>query len=292
MMIDLTQIQMPLSAPIGQTGKPAHEKLFRMKHDNDRMAGSMPVWEYRKTTVTQNQIEGRLANAAAQQIHEDKRFDTAMAYAMETNEKNVAPPSQPENFGLGDLLDIVNPLQHLPLVGHIYRAVTGDEIKPSMKIVGGALYGGVAGAASGIANAIIEEETGKDISGNVMAMVKKEKNISQPLTPPQNIIQPEAQISRALAALEENPKGGPTLPPTLMGFTDQGIGRRKVYEYIPAADGRMAGSMIRVREEISAPDPIRQPITQVTLQPMPEIETETDNYSAARSPNKAVPTRT
>ncbi|MEQ8427368.1 MAG: hypothetical protein RLT87_12835 [Gammaproteobacteria bacterium] len=54
--------------------------------------------------------------------------------------------------GFADLLDIINPLQHIPLVGSIYRHITGDEIKPVMKIAGGALFGGPLGAAISVAS--------------------------------------------------------------------------------------------------------------------------------------------
>jgi hypothetical protein len=46
-----------------------------------------------------------------------------------------------------DLLDIVNPLQHIPGVSQLYRKLTGDEIKPSMELAGGALFGGPIGVA-------------------------------------------------------------------------------------------------------------------------------------------------
>lgn len=54
--------------------------------------------------------------------------------------------SSSEFFGkdgltFGDLLDVINPLQHIPMVSSIYRAVTGDEISPGARVAGGALYG-------------------------------------------------------------------------------------------------------------------------------------------------------
>ena len=33
-----------------------------------------------------------------------------------------------DGFSFGDILDFLNPLQNLPVVGSLYRAVTGDEI--------------------------------------------------------------------------------------------------------------------------------------------------------------------
>src|SRR5439155_22447572 len=38
-----------------------------------------------------------------------------------------------------DLVAIVNPLQHIPIVGSIYRAATGDDIGFMPRVIGGAL---------------------------------------------------------------------------------------------------------------------------------------------------------
>lgn len=61
-----------------------------------------------------------------------------------------------------DLLDIINPLQHLPIVSTIYRALTGDTIKPAMNILGGALYGGPVGLLAAYASAVVEQNTGRE----------------------------------------------------------------------------------------------------------------------------------
>src|SRR3546814_5593745 len=66
-----------------------------------------------------------------------------------------AQPARGE-LTFSDLLDLVNPLQHIPGVAQVYRAVTGDAIKPAVKIVGGALFGGPIGV---IASARSEEHT-------------------------------------------------------------------------------------------------------------------------------------
>lgn len=68
-----------------------------------------------------------------------------------------------------DFLDIINPLQHIPIVSTIYREITGDTIQPSMRIMGGILYGGAIGGMASIANAVIEQSTGKDVGDTVMA---------------------------------------------------------------------------------------------------------------------------
>lgn len=69
-----------------------------------------------------------------------------------------------------DLLDIVNPLQHLPVVGTLYRAITGDQMGAVSKIAGDALYGGVWGAVSAVADSAFEAITGKDFGSTVLAL--------------------------------------------------------------------------------------------------------------------------
>ncbi|WP_042699682.1 hypothetical protein [Azospirillum sp. B506] len=68
-----------------------------------------------------------------------------------------------------DFLDIINPLQHIPLVSTVYREITGDTIQPAMRIMGDMLYGGVIGGMASIANAVMEQATGKDVGETVMA---------------------------------------------------------------------------------------------------------------------------
>jgi hypothetical protein len=51
-----------------------------------------------------------------------------------------------DGFTFGDIIDIVNPLQHIPIINSIYRKISGDTIAPAMEIAGGALFGGPIGA--------------------------------------------------------------------------------------------------------------------------------------------------
>jgi hypothetical protein len=71
-----------------------------------------------------------------------------------------------------DLLDIVNPLQHLPVVGTLYRAISGDKIGKVEKIAGDALYGGLWGAVGSVADTAFEAITGKDFGSTVLAFAK------------------------------------------------------------------------------------------------------------------------
>ena len=74
-----------------------------------------------------------------------------------------------DGFSFDDLLDIINPLQHLPVVGTLYRSVAGDDLSPGSRILGGILFGGAYGLAASLANAVIEDGTGSDLGGTVLA---------------------------------------------------------------------------------------------------------------------------
>ncbi len=87
-------------------------------------------------------------------------------------------PFGKDGLTFDDVLDVVNPLHHIPVVGFIYRAITGDTISAASKITGGTLFGGVFGLVSAIADTILEETSGKDAGGHVMALMEAQENIS------------------------------------------------------------------------------------------------------------------
>lgn len=74
-----------------------------------------------------------------------------------------------DHFSFHDLLDAINPLQHIPIVSTIYRAVTGDTLGNAARVVGDGIYGGVIGVIAGLVDVSVIEATGKDIGQNVMA---------------------------------------------------------------------------------------------------------------------------
>jgi hypothetical protein len=74
-----------------------------------------------------------------------------------------------DGFTFTDLLDIVNPLQHIPVIGTIYRRITGDTLDPGARLAGGALFGGPIGVAVAGVNAALEDATGKDAGAHVLA---------------------------------------------------------------------------------------------------------------------------
>ncbi len=76
-----------------------------------------------------------------------------------------------DGFSFGDILDVINPLQHLPIISTVYRAFTGDDLSPASRVLGDTLFGGPIGAATGVANAILEYASGKDAGQHVLALL-------------------------------------------------------------------------------------------------------------------------
>jgi hypothetical protein len=76
------------------------------------------------------------------------------------------------SFSFKDLLDIVNPLQHLPVVGSIYRYLTGDEPAAGTRVIGDTLYGGPIGFGVSVAStALLTTADGKDLGERLLADV-------------------------------------------------------------------------------------------------------------------------
>lgn len=74
-----------------------------------------------------------------------------------------------DGFGFDDFLDIINPLQHIPVISSLYRELTGDEINPGSRIIGGGVFGGAIGLATSVVNTAIEAGTGKDAGEHVIS---------------------------------------------------------------------------------------------------------------------------
>lgn len=126
-----------------------------------------------KTPISQS-IE-TLSNAS---LHRENNytsdtFQTALLEQNSTEPKNTKPDNTSDEYNFSDVIDIINPLHHIPLINILYRGVSGDEIKPASQIIGGAIFSGPVGAASAVVNTVIEHETGHDITGNAIALVTR-----------------------------------------------------------------------------------------------------------------------
>lgn len=117
-------------------------------------------------------LEGEAAGQGARQADEPRsRAYRAADDRMAGMQTGRHAPNAEGEWSFWDFLDVINPLQHLPVISVIYRHLTGDEISGPARIIGDGLYGGPIGLASGVFNAAVEDATGRDIGGNIIAMV-------------------------------------------------------------------------------------------------------------------------
>lgn len=134
-------------------------KVVMRLDPSGRTAGPVPTFGsmVHETAMATNGLGNAYAPAAASSS-DPKTPDIAYDNENESNE-----------YTFNDLLDIINPLQHLPVIGTIYRQMSGDTMKGMSSILGGALFGGPIGAVASTANVIVHDRTGKDIAENAMA---------------------------------------------------------------------------------------------------------------------------
>ncbi len=135
------------------------------------------------------------------------------------------------SFGFGDLLDIVNPLHHIPVVSSIYRELSGDEISGPARMAGGTLYGGPVGFVASAFDTIMAAGSGEDMGGQVMAAVFGEEEAGRPsatavaeaASQPQRQQRASAE-GAAPASTEEPVQAAPAATPS-EGATSRGANR-------------------------------------------------------------------
>lgn len=233
----------PGSAPESGAAKP---RLHMRRDPDSRMAGSIPVWESGKSAA---QAATNTAPDFKTALHQSPLSHNAEDYNDIEPALGEGQGNPDDEFGFEDLIDIVNPLHHIPLVNIVYQNLSGDTIKPAGRIIGGAVFGGFAGAAAGIANVIVEEETGKDMAGNVVAMIR---DGDLPKARPGSL-SPEEQLNQAARVAFNDgitAEELPPLPAMALGLQQpapnsiatQNSEQHTRYNYMRDEDDRMAGS--------------------------------------------------
>jgi hypothetical protein len=124
-----------------------------------------------------------------------------------------------DGFTFADLIDVINPLQHIPVISTIYRELTGDMIDAAPRVLGGALFGGPIGGAAAVVNAMIDGTTGKDIGEHVVALFTGDggegeavagiaEGAARPGKPPGEIPVATSGLAAVAAASEPGSSGG------------------------------------------------------------------------------------
>lgn len=122
--------------------------------------------------------------------------------------KAVEKPSgvwETGTFSWRDIVDALNPLQHIPVISTIYRKLTGDQMGYASRIAGDTLFGGVVGSlisslVSSIVNVFVDSTTGKDIGEHLVAAVKPAAPARRPAAHTQPVPAQPAQTQPVLHA--------------------------------------------------------------------------------------------
>lgn len=114
----------------------------------------------------------------------------------------------PAEVSFGDFLSALNPLHHIPVVGWIYRQVTGETIQPVFRVLGGLVAGGPIGAIASAVGALAEQLLGDadmgqgPAAGTAIAAAAPPAAAPPPAAPPPTAAgaAPSAAGAAALAA--------------------------------------------------------------------------------------------
>ncbi len=129
----------------------------------------------------------------------------------------VAGPAAQEKASSADflfhLIDVINPLQHIPVVSTIYRQITGDEITPAARLIGGGLFAGPIGLVAATVNIVADGVTGRDFGERTIALFggQPEKPLLADAAEPLPAKTQAAATHEALA--DENTIANATPPP-------------------------------------------------------------------------------
>lgn len=237
-------------------------------------------------------------------------------YVMSTSDRLFADdyfgegntPTQPHRLGFfaedspsfWDVLDVINPLQHVPVVNTFYREMTGDKIGVGARLVGGTLFGGPIGLVASAVNCMIEEQTGRDVGGHALALFRDDKappatqmaqaaaeTIPQPQPPaepaPQAIDMPAAPVSQvprtvAFGSTGFQPVSTAPMPPAASAAAEPAALRGPPSRFMPTPP----------RASINAPPPpppLSVPVSQSSQRSNVPI---TGRNTRAQAPSPAV----
>src|SRR5208282_1929192 len=110
----------------------------------------------------------------------------------------VAPPAHAESHvSFHDILSALNPLQYVPVIGTIYRAVTGDQIPEALRRIGSIIVSGLIagpiGVAIDVATIAAEKITGIDLDRTGQELLAGNRAAG---TPGANPTPASAQVTR------------------------------------------------------------------------------------------------
>jgi|GEM_PF-1676523 len=192
----------------------------------------------------------------------------------------AAKPAAGVGFGrlLAEIRDVLNPLQHLPVLSGLYRALSKDQISPTANLLGGLVYGGPIGAAVAMVQNLANRIAGKDLMASAWQRVvgnpappespRPDKAIASapghaPLAPPAAARRPRpaqgsAQVRPLLALAERTATGAQDAPMPAGLATRRALATRQIADLFGE---HPLGAIARWHVALAKQDAALQPTT-------------------------------
>jgi hypothetical protein len=160
------------------------------------------------------------------------------------------------------------------VVNNLYRDATGDKIGVAARLVGGTLFGGPLGLIASAANCILEESTGRDAGGHVLALLRDDDPATSgtgtalaSATDKAPALESPAQQSQVLAAaadlkaeqpqkmeskVDDAAKAQPLIMPDLVGGQTQPAATTTKQAVTPIASAQAAAPVQNATEQVAA----------------------------------------
>lgn len=115
-------------------------------------------------------------------------------------ESSIAPQNI-EEITWSDVVDAVNPLHQLPVIGDVYRSITGEKISGMARVAGGFIFGGIAGGlvaalTAAYAEAHNDQSPGEQLVSRLLGNTPETEEVAVAETEPA-ASEPEPQLARA-----------------------------------------------------------------------------------------------
>ncbi|MEM6810876.1 MAG: hypothetical protein AAF549_00235 [Pseudomonadota bacterium] len=130
---------------------------------NAKKALSIQSWKQGSKVTASQKLENNFKDILVNDTPELPKTSLALS-AQGSSSKNSRP------YEFKDVIDIINPLHHIPLISGAYRKLTGDALHPASRIIGGSLYGGPIGAVTSTLHTVSEMKTGKDLNSHALSL--------------------------------------------------------------------------------------------------------------------------
>jgi hypothetical protein len=98
----------------------------------------------------------------------DKITDAAKSSSRVPSRSLTAASDSSPSFW--DFLDVINPLQHIPIINSVYRNLTGDHIGAVARTIGGGLFGGPMGLVASVFENMVVQTSGKDFGEQIAGL--------------------------------------------------------------------------------------------------------------------------